>query len=68
MNVISLITLLRISTNYTTIYRGHGAENAAIAHFRSGIVNEVDERNQTKSNKRTKAVTCQLQFNIRFRW
>ena len=28
---VSLITL-RISTNYTTSYRGHGATNAAIAH------------------------------------
>ena len=31
MNVTSLITL-RISTNYTTIYRGHSAKNATIAH------------------------------------
>ena len=33
MNVLSLITL-PISTNYTTIYRGHGAKNAAMAHCR----------------------------------
>ena len=61
MNVISLVTL-RLFTNYTTIYRGRGAKNAAIAHCRSGVTNKIE---QTKSNKRTKAVTCRLKFDIR---
>ena len=46
--IISLITL-RISTNYTTIYRGHGAKNAAIGHCRPGLTNEIE---RTKSNRR----------------
>ena len=59
MNVLLLITL-RISTNYTTIYRGHGVKNAAIAHCRPGVTNEIErttsnEQNRTNEIERTKS-------------
>ena len=49
MTVLSLITL-RISANYTTVCRGRGAKDAALAHCRPGVTNEI-ERNRTKSNE-----------------
>ena len=52
---------------YTTICRGHGAKNAAIAHeWNETKRNErTNEQITERTNERTKAVTCQLKFNIR---
>ena len=43
MNVLSLITL-RISTNYTTIYREHGVKNAS--RTLPTVTNEIEQTNE----------------------
>ena len=64
---------LRISTNYTTIYRVQCGNSTLppVTQTKSNEQNPTKEIEQTKSNERrksndeqTKAVTCQLKFNI----
>ena len=56
---------LRISANCTTIYGGHCAENATIAHCRPAVTNEIDQTKPTERNRTNERMEGGHVFNYK---